>query len=158
VVLRRAPAEAIAPQPTSKAGERPASRRGTILVIDDDETVGLAIRRMLEPSHDVVSTTRGADALALIAAGDRYDVILCDLMMPGTNGIDVYERLLATHPQMAERIVFITGGAFTQRAREFILRVPNPRLEKPFGPECLLDLVNERLDLPSAVKPDSLRT
>ena len=59
--------------------------------------------------------------------------------------MDFYEAITAHYPDLAPRIVFITGGAFTVRAREFLDRVPNRRVEKPFDPRVLLALVDERL-------------
>ena len=53
-------------------------------------------------------------------------------MMPVVSGMDLYEWLVQTHPILASRVVFITGGVFTPRAREFLKRVANLRVEKPF--------------------------
>ena len=70
-------------------------------------------------------------------------MILCDVMMPIVTGMDFFLQLTAIAPQMAERVVFITGGAFTQGARSFLDRVPNRRLDKPFNARELRALVNE---------------
>jgi PAS domain S-box-containing protein len=150
VVLKRAPdqrarrdAPPRSPPPaTPRQGQR---RRGTVLVIDDEPMIGQAIKRALEPEHDAVVVTRGADALELLERGDRYDVVLCDVMMPQVSGMDLYAELMKTKPDIAKRIVFLTGGAFTERARDFIERVPNVRLEKPFEADRLSELVNERV-------------
>jgi CheY-like chemotaxis protein len=53
-------------------------------------------------------------------------------MMPDVTGVDVYEELRTRAPDLAAKMVFVTGGAFTQRMREFLEQVPNPQLEKPF--------------------------
>jgi CheY-like chemotaxis protein len=100
---------------------------------------------MLSDEHDVVTMTNASDALRRITAGDRFDVILCDLMMPVMTGMELHAALAAAHTDHAERMIFLTGGAFTPGAREFVDTVPNARLEKPFALQALRALVNSRL-------------
>jgi CheY-like chemotaxis protein len=82
-------------------------------------------------------------ALDLIRRGERYDVIFCDLMMPQITGMELHAELLRSQPEQAANVVFLTGGAFTAAAREFLDEVPNRRLEKPFDLKELRRLVNE---------------
>ena len=123
-------------------------RSGKVMVIDDDAAVGAAIRRALGRRHDVITTTSAQEALDRIRGGELFDMILCDLMMPQLSGMDLHAELLATAPDQAERMVFITGGAFTITAREFLDRVTNERFDKPFDASHLRMLaktmVNER--------------
>ncbi len=121
------------------------SRRGRVLVVDDEPRLAQSMRLLLEPYHDIVTTTRGSEALALVAAGHRFDVILCDLQMPETDGAAVYRRLCAQAPALAERVVFISGGAYTAESRAFIDTVPNRVLEKPVRPEVLMATVDSAL-------------
>jgi CheY-like chemotaxis protein len=130
----RAPAPPALPAPS-------AGRRARVLVVDDEPRLGLSMRMLLEPLHDVTTTTRGSEALALVAAGQRFDVILCDLQMPETDGATVYRRLCAQAPDMAERVVFISGGAYTTEMRAFLESVANRVLDKPVRPEVLLAVV-----------------
>ncbi len=126
------------------ASERPvpsAVRRARVLLIDDERALGHSLRLLLSEHHDVDATTSAKEAMARLEAGTGYDVILCDLMMPEMSGMDFYDRLKATAPSMVSRVAFLTGGAFTRASREFLERVPNPRLEKPFALSALLDLV-----------------
>jgi signal transduction histidine kinase len=122
-----------------------ARRAGRILIVDDEPKVAQMVRRMLVQEHEVQVLTEAAEALALISAGERFDVILCDVMMPVMTGMELHEQLRRTAPDQADRIVFLTGGAFTPRARAFLDEVPNPRLEKPFALQTLRALINERL-------------
>ena len=115
-------------------------RRAHVLYVDDEPLLGKTVQRTLR-DHDVVALTNGRDALERIAAGERFDVILCDLMMPEITGIALYEELARIAPDQAARMVFITGGAFTPRSRAFLDRVKNPCLEKPFEPEALHAIV-----------------
>jgi len=109
-----------------------------ILLVDDEPAVGRALVALLDGDHDVVPVMRARDALDRLAAGERYDVILCDLMMPEVSGIELYASL----PDDArDRIVFMTGGAFTQQAREFLASCDRPQLAKPFTEKQLRDVL-----------------
>ena len=123
----------------------PQVRRGRLLVVDDEPIVGGSIRRTLAKEHDVVVVSSGKEALALIQRGESFDLILSDVMMPELSGIDLYQELLRLCPDSAQRMIFLTGGAFTQGARKFLDSVPNSRLEKPFDPDLLRRFVRERL-------------
>jgi signal transduction histidine kinase len=121
-----------------------ATRRGRVLVVDDEPLIATAIGRTLGLDHDVVLASAAATALERIHNGEEFDVILCDLMMPQMTGMDLYGELVRTAPGQAERVVFLSGGAFTAAARKFLEDVPNQRLEKPFDTRQLLALVNDR--------------
>ena len=117
--------------------ERPATssgeRRGRILVVDDEPLVGKALMRVLGREHAVETVTRAREALDLIAAGERFDVILCDISMPEMTGIELHERLLATDLDQADRMIFISGGTFSEAARAFLERFAGRRFDKPFN-------------------------
>ena len=74
------------------------------------------MRRVLRSEHEVVVLT-GAQERDRIARGERFDVILCDLMMPVMTGMDLHAALMALAPDQAERMVLLTGGVFTPTAR-----------------------------------------
>jgi CheY-like chemotaxis protein len=122
----------------------PASPRGRVLVIDDEELLLQAVRRVLASRHDVDIAESGERALELCATRS-YDVILCDLLMPEMSGMDVHAALHESSPALAARMVFMTGGAFTARAKEFLDEIPNVHLEKPVRAEKLLQLIAERV-------------
>jgi signal transduction histidine kinase len=115
-------------------------RPRSVLAIEDEPAVGRTIQRLLVP-HRVTVVTRGREALARIAAGEHFDVILCDVMMPELTGMDFHARLREARPDLVDQIIFISGGAFTPRAREFFDHVPNHRLDKPIDPVRLRMLV-----------------
>lgn len=117
------------------------TRRARLLVVDDEENVARAIRRVLASEHDVATVTGGAEALRLLKASEPFDVILCDLMMPDVSGMALYNDLAQTAPDLTKRIIFMTGGIFTSAARAFLDRVANPRIEKPFDYANLRHLV-----------------
>jgi CheY-like chemotaxis protein len=120
-------------------------RRGRILVVDDEKVVATTVRRVLQAEHEVEVLTSAQEALRRISEGERFDLILCDLMMPVMTGVELHGALLRTAPDQAAAMVFLTAGAFTPRARAFLDEVPNPRLDKPFELSALRALVQERL-------------
>ncbi len=123
------------------APPKPAARHhASVLIVDDERAVGVTLRRVLR-GHDVTAVTSAKEALELIASGRAFDVILSDLMMPDMSGMELYEVLLRDWPPLSERMVFITGGAFTATANAFLDRVPNERLDKPFEAAAVRALV-----------------
>jgi PAS domain S-box-containing protein len=142
VLLPPAHGTAASPQPTAPA---PAPRRARVLVVDDEPQLAPAIGRMLEAEHEVSINTSAADALGRVLGGERFDLILCDLMMPQMTGMQLHAALVEKAPTQAERMVFLTGGAFTPGARAFLEAVPNEYLEKPFDREQLRALVNRKV-------------
>lgn len=114
---------------------------GRILVVDDEPIVCFSLERLLSKEGDVMAVTTAQQALKCIQSGERFDIILCDLLLPEMDGPALYEQLREIDPQQAERMLFVTGGVFTKRARDFLESVPNPRLGKPFDIDTLLALV-----------------
>ncbi|MDB4971820.1 MAG: Sensor protein [Myxococcaceae bacterium] len=133
------PFESLMPQ---RSGDTQALRRGRVMVVDDEPLITQVVRRTLTREHDVLMLDSAEDALRLIEGGQQFDVILCDLLMPRMSGMDFHRALARAYPEQAERMVFFTGGAFTPRAKEFLERVPNHRLEKPVDGQDLRALIN----------------
>ena len=104
---------------------------GRLLIVDDEPMILGALRRSFSSDYHVTCVGDGRRALERIRAGERYDAILCDLMMPEITGMDLYAEMSRIAPDQIERMVFVTGGAFTPRAREFLESIPNARVEKP---------------------------
>jgi signal transduction histidine kinase/CheY-like chemotaxis protein len=128
----------------SPAAEHPASR-GRVLVVDDEPAVAKAVSRTLASEHDVVVVSSAKDALARIGSGERFDVILCDLMMPQMTGMDLYAELSRQDPPQSDRMIFLSGGAFSAAARAFLQHIPNARIDKPFNANALRALVRDRI-------------
>ena len=86
-----------------------------VLIIDDEELLMRSFARILARDHDITALCSAADALQRIAMGESWDVILCDLQMPVVDGVEFFERLHRTRPELVARLAFVTGGAFTPR-------------------------------------------
>ncbi|MDB4970822.1 MAG: sensory box histidine kinase/response regulator [Myxococcales bacterium] len=123
----------------------PASRRGRVLIVDDEVLLLQIVKRVLSKEHDVVALASAKEALALCAGGDTFDLILCDLMMPEMTGMDFHHELSLVAPDQANRMIFLTGGAFTAKARHFLSDTPREHLEKPFDPANLRAIVQRYL-------------
>ncbi|MFZ5470002.1 MAG: ATP-binding protein [Myxococcota bacterium] len=127
------------------AAYSPAPRRGRILIVDDEQIVATSLARLLRSEHEVEAVRSGKAALELLSADASFDVILCDLMMPDMTGMDLHEELLHHRPDLAPRMIFVSGGAFTERAKAFLDQIANPCLDKPLDGSALRSLINQRL-------------
>jgi CheY-like chemotaxis protein/anti-sigma regulatory factor (Ser/Thr protein kinase) len=152
VALRRARSGRTIEMPAVRAVVPEAGRIGTVLVIEDEPALGRVLQRLLAP-HRVTVVTRAKEALIRVAAGESFDLILCDLMMPEMTGMDFHAELSRAFPEIAARVVFMSGGAFTPGAREFLEATPNRRIDKPIDTVRLRRLVEEALTSNPATDP-----
>jgi DNA-binding NtrC family response regulator len=121
-------------------------RKARILVVDDEAMICNLVRRALGKQHEVITLSDPRKALETIRRCQRFDIIFCDLMMPEMTGMDLYEEIERKAPADARRMVFLTGGAFTPRAGQFLDSVRNRRLEKPFDVRKLRQVVHDMLE------------
>lgn len=129
--------------PRSASGTVP--RRARVLIVDDEKLVAESFLRILSDEFTVTASTQPEQVLAQITAGESFDVILCDVMMPVMNGVELRNCIEAHAPDQAARIVFITGGIVKPEVRTLLERVPNAWLEKPIDIEGLRDLIRRRV-------------
>jgi CheY-like chemotaxis protein len=95
----------------------------------------------------VETCNEASQALAWLKQGRRFDLILCDLMMPHMSGMDFHEEVSCCFPMQLPSLFFLTGGAFTQKTRAFLNSIPGRFLEKPFQSAELLRFVGEHVSL-----------
>ncbi|HEY1533244.1 MAG TPA: PAS domain S-box protein, partial [Polyangiaceae bacterium] len=139
------PEKTVAP----RAASVPAPKRGRILVVDDEISVARTLKALLQNEHDLTLAGSGAQALSAIVAAPEasFDVIMCDLMMPGMSGMELYERLKQDHPGLELRMVFMTGGVSMDRARDFLATSSNLTFEKPFDFDRLRQTLRRLVEL-----------
>ena len=113
--------------------------RGAVLLVDDEVMFASSLRRLFSNEHDVTIITRGREALDAIREGARFDVIVCDLMMPELSGAELHTQLVRIAPDQAARMIFLTGGAYSPSSQAFLDSIPNTWFEKP----CNLDQLRE---------------
>ncbi len=118
--------------------------RARILVVDDEPLLGQTLSFAFSGKHDMVLASSGREALLRLEENPAFDLVLCDLMMPDVSGSKVFETVERTHPELVPRFAFMTGGAFTDKAQEFLERYHGHCIDKPFtisDVERLLDSV-----------------
>jgi DNA-binding NtrC family response regulator len=106
--------------------------RSRVLVIDDDPAITRVVRRALASHFWVTESNDPSEALEGIAAGNRYEVILCDVSMPGLCGADFHREVEGMSPELAKRILFMTGTTSAAPGAAFLRDFPERRIMKPF--------------------------
>lgn len=124
-------------------------------MVDGDPGAADSLRVALSDEFEVVTTTQPAEALARLAIGDWYDVILCEVMMRTMNGVELYDRVHARRPEQAARIVFVTGSAPWDYLRRLLDALPNVVLEKPLDITGVRELIRRRVR--GNVQPSNVR-
>lgn len=114
-------------------------RRARVLIIDDEVALTRAMRRQLRGHHEVTIENDVAAAMARLVDED-YDVILCDVMMPGTDGLGLLEALRRSRPELVARLVLMTAGT-TDPIRELVLARGGQLIDKPVPLDALLALI-----------------
>jgi CheY-like chemotaxis protein len=109
-----------------------------VLIVDDDAGVCSALSRILGRAHHVECADSVQRALAALAERE-FDVLLCDIVMPDASGADLHDDLRRTRPELARRVLFMTGGIPNDVLAGRIRASGRPVLQKPIGPTELRD-------------------
>lgn len=125
------------------------SSRRRILLIDDEPLLLKSLARMLQSHHDVSVANGGAKGLSCLQENTDFDLIICDLMMPEVDGFHVYENLSREFPQLVPRLIFLSGGVFTERMSTFLEESKPRLLDKPVSRDALLEVIDEVAGDPS---------
>ena len=120
------------------------ARPARLLIVDDDERLAEALARLLR-AYDVVVHLNAMDALARLHRGERFDVIVSDVIMPGMSGCDLYTEIQQLAPDQAKRVVFLTGGSIDRGTEEFVAAIGQPVLAKPFAAKELRAFIEKFL-------------
>jgi len=108
-----------------------------ILVVDDEPFVAAALRRSLMDEHEVTVVNSGQKAWELLQAGTEFDAILCDILMPGMTGLELFERVRAESSKQAAKFLFLVGGGYSKDITAALRAIDNPKIDKPFTPASL---------------------
>jgi DNA-binding NtrC family response regulator len=119
------------------------ARRGTVLVVDDEEGVRASVRAILEETCDVLEAGNGVEALEVMKAHE-IDLVMLDQRMPGEPGIDVLPRIKAADPSTV--VVIATAVRELRTAVEALKRGAYDYLTKPFDVDDILMLAQRALD------------
>jgi nitrogen-specific signal transduction histidine kinase/CheY-like chemotaxis protein len=137
VVLPRA-VQAIIPD-TRPATRQPPPRssRLRVMIVDDDEFVLRAVARSLSDEFECIALSSGSEAVERLRSEPKVDALLADIVMPGMNGLQLYEVVRAEYPELARRTVFFSGGIGSPHLRTAIERTGRPCFDKPVDPREL---------------------
>jgi PAS domain S-box-containing protein len=122
---------------------RVVSRRMRVLVVEDEAALARALADRLGRVHQVTVAPSADAAMGVLAEGQRFDVVLCDLRMPGMSGEIFFARMRETDPALAARFIFMTGVGFGADVERFLASAGRPLLEKPFSAEAALECIAE---------------
>ncbi len=152
--MRRIDMPSLRPAAATKAAPQADAVLPRVLQVDDEPALVRALARQLR-AYDVTTASGGKEACERIANGERYDVILCDLMMPDCTGMQLYRAAVGVDPSLGSRFVFMTGGVFTDDARKFLADTDVPVLEKPFETHAVKDAVSTVIEQTTVIEDNS---
>ena len=133
--LRRGTKTPCAPNKDSESSRR------DILVIDDEAEIAMTLKEILRADgHNIEVASSGMAGLDALQRRD-FDLVLCDLRMPGVDGRAIHRRLSESRPELLDRLVFITGDTFARQASAFFEETGSCYLEKPFTPTEVRQMV-----------------
>jgi len=116
-----------------------------ILIVEDEPAICAVCSRVLtEQGFEVDTAANGKVAQGMIEE-KQYDLFLLDIRMPEMNGTELHQWLQRKHPQLANRVIFITGSVMGADTRSFLEQIARPFLLKPFTPDELKAVVSEAL-------------
>lgn len=154
----RLPAEVAEPRvvhPTPVPAERPTPETARLLVVDDEPEIRRGLQAMLRRFGRVDVAESAAEARALLSPGVRYDLVLCDLMMPGESGEELYGWITSARPDLATRVAYVTGGG--PRVLGISSTVTSvdgpPCLLKPFRRQELYEFVRRAMSRAAMFSP-----
>lgn len=120
----------------------PPHTRPRVLIVDDEAIVGCACARALRHHASVVVEQQPARAFERIQGGERFDVVLCDVMMPEMSGPELFDRVVACAPEMRSAFVFATGGNVAEWVERRLEATGRPCLQKPLSGDTIRSLLD----------------
>lgn len=138
--------KAIRPGYLPRHSAREEIQKARILIVDDEPNICRSLVRLLGRNHEVASVTDARQALEQFIDGKDYDIVLCDIMMPEMTGVELYRETVRCAPQMAERMFFFTGGAFSSSSRAFVEQMKERCLEKPLDMKRIQQIIQDKLE------------
>lgn len=135
--------------PRAGAAPLPELPRGTVLVVDDEENTLRVVAELLAQHDQRVDTAGGGAEAKEKIASRRYDIILSDVRMPEFGGDALYGYIKENHPELLNRLIFITGDTASSHTRAFLKKAGRPVVEKPFD---MADLLRAMRDMYHSIK------
>ncbi|MCK6586950.1 MAG: response regulator [Polyangiaceae bacterium] len=114
-------------------------------MVDDEPAICTSLKRLFSRQHSVSTVNSAMGALELFNAGERFDLVLCDLMMPEMGGLDLFDEVTRVAPDQAAKFVFMSGASLSTQVSAALSKLPNTLLHKPFDMRRLVDVVRDRI-------------
>jgi len=121
--------------------------RKRILVVDDDEIQALFAQAILDMEYDVTCVTSGSEALRLVSTGQVPDLVLLDVLMPGMDGFETYDRMRRLGPMKDLPILFLTSVKGTEEARRALKKGAADYITKPYVVENFTNRIKNALQV-----------
>lgn len=125
-------AEQSAPRSSRNLPVADPVERARVLVVDDEASIVTLVAAILSETYELEVARTGLEAQELLAKDPRFDLILCDVMMPLHSGLQLHAWLEREIPELAARVSFMSGGDVGAGGRELAERAPDRFLAKPF--------------------------
>ncbi|MGZ9112293.1 MAG: response regulator, partial [Rhodoplanes sp.] len=130
----------------AETGEAKAASARRILIVDDESDIARMLAEILTADGHIVAVAESGEQALQTLATAPFDLVISDLIMPGMDGPRLYKHLQERRPELADRVLFMTGDTLSMRARDFVTDTARPMLEKPFTPEEARRTVQEAFD------------
>jgi CheY-like chemotaxis protein len=127
---------------TAERRDRSPATVARILIVDDDRLVARSLKRAFQPHRAEIAIGGPAGLECLLREPDAFDAVLCDVLMPDLDGVELFRLVRERYPAVAKRFIFVTGAA-TPHAQAFLDGISNPRVHKPVHPEEVLSLLEQ---------------
>jgi two-component system NtrC family sensor kinase len=127
--------------PRPARGLLPAHRRERLLVIDDEPELAAVMGDALTTAGFSVLMADSAVAALELLRTQTFDAIVSDFRMPDVDGASLWRALKRHHPNLADRVLFVTGDTLSPHVKEFLQVSRSHYIDKPFGPANLVDAV-----------------
>lgn len=114
-----------------------------VLIVDDEGALARLMQMLLEHLGYVVDWAADGEKALHLGAQRRYAAVLCDLLMPVINGMELFKIWQAEAPEIADRVIFVTGDNLGFQTNRFLESSGRPCLHKPFDIQDLTDVLEE---------------
>ena len=129
----------------AKPAEPEAPRAGKILVLDDEKSIAEMLGEMLGLLGYTTTVCNAASRALELLEHEDFDLIISDFRMPGINGRQFYCMAAQKRPELAQRIIFLTGDVVNEDTRAFLESIGNPHIAKPFTLSNVKSVVEESI-------------
>ena len=119
-------------------------KNSKVLLLEDEPVISRATGRTLTAEgYEVDVAANGLIAKDKVDAQNDYEFLILDIKTPTMNGMELYDYLEQEHPELLERVIFVTGDSLGSSTRTFLERVKRPCLDKPYTPAQLRNMIKE---------------